>query len=518
MDHPQYYLDQNGSGATFANNIAYRNNGSCIRSTNSPNPQIVDDVYFGKGGMCSIICRYLGSPPFTVGREKHGIVMNRYAEHSGLANPPQAAWFGTRRFKSVLVASLLCACTGGNGAVDSGAVDAAATANVAEAAFVWDATVVSPADRATPDDAARGPVADSGGDSAEASASDALTIFDASPAGDGAIQLIDAGDATAPSGDAGDDAANDAEAPVTIAQPHEMHCVNWADTRDNFVNGVLQLSGLNSRADTYDAVQSKTSQIASQFHDKLGANTIRIPINEPTAASAWWNAYKAVIDTTTGMGMNVIVAYWAYHNGRPDDESAFRAMWETVVTAYAENNRVFFDIHNEPSGYARTWNDAAARWLDYFPSLPRGRVIVAGIGVDETVVPVGSDSRFDGCILELHYYGFWYKDWTTQKQWLNGVSGAVGAYASRTLVGEWGAAMSTGLDYNTSTPDGNNEISYITAMADFMRENNMGSCYWPGLRDDDTYAMMKREANGSTITLSVVNASGFDRLHWAWNL
>jgi hypothetical protein len=46
----------------------------------------------------------------------------------------------------------------------------------------------------------------------------------------------------------------------------------------------------------------------------------------------------------------------------------------------------------------------------------------------------------------------------------------------------------------------------------------MGSCYWPGLRDGDGYAMTSLSTAGSTLTLSVVNQSGLDRLHWAWGL
>ena len=324
---------------------------------------------------------------------------------------------------------------------------------------------------------------------------------------------------TTAASDAGMAMATDAGAPATIAQPHELHGVNWADERDNFVQGTLQLSGLDASADTYASVQTKTSQIIAEFQEQLGANTIRIPINEPTVSSAWWDSYKAVIDTTTAMNMNVIVAYWAYHNGKPDDEAAFKTMWQKVVTAYADNARVFFDIHNEPSGFsASAWKDEAARWLGYFPSLPRARIIVAGTGSDDDLAAVGSDKRFDGCMLQLHYYAFWHKDWTTQKQWRDAVSAALGDYAERTIVGEWGAAMSTGLDYDTKTPDGNSEIAYITAMADLIRERNMGSVYWPGLRDDDSYALLKRSTNAGAITLSVVNASGRDRLRWSWDL
>lgn len=306
--------------------------------------------------------------------------------------------------------------------------------------------------------------------------------------------------------------------PAAIPQAHEIHGVNWADANDNFVDGVLQLSGLDANTDTYETVRTKASQVAAEFRDKLGANTIRIPINEPTVASTFWDAYKGVIDATTDLGMNVIIAYWAHHNGKPDDEAAFKSMWEKVVGQYADNNRVLFDIHNEPQGFGTSWNDEAARWLGDFPTLPHARVIVAGTGVDDNIVPVGSDSRFDGCMLQLHFYGYWQQNWTTQKQWTDDLNKRLGAYASRTIIGEWGAAMSTSLDYDTSSPDGDNAISYMTASADYMREHGMGNVYWPGLRDGDSYSMMKRSTGSGPITLSVVNQSGRDRLRWSWAL
>jgi hypothetical protein len=127
-------------------------------------------------------------------------------------------------------------------------------------------------------------------------------------------------DALRDAGVAGDAALEIAmDAPAPIQGPQSFHCVNWADPRDNYVNGLLALSGLSSSADTYATVESKANDILSEFESKLGANAIRIPINEPTVSGAWWNAYKAVIDTAVGKGMKVIVAYWAYQNGKPDN-------------------------------------------------------------------------------------------------------------------------------------------------------------------------------------------------------
>src|ERR1700722_10848248 len=65
--------------------------------------------------------------------------------------------------------------------------------------------------------------------------------------------------------------------------------VNWADPRDNFVNGLLQPSGVSS-SDSYAIVKATAESILSGFQTKLGANAIRIPINEPTVSGTWWHA------------------------------------------------------------------------------------------------------------------------------------------------------------------------------------------------------------------------------------
>ncbi len=327
-------------------------------------------------------------------------------------------------------------------------------------------------------------------------------------------------DAARDTGDAAADIAMDAgtaDAGAAIQGPQTFHCVNWADPRDNFVNGLLALSGLSSSSDTYATVATKASDILSEFQTKLQANAVRIPINEPTVSGTWWNAYKAVIDTAVGKGMKVIVAYWAYQNGKPDDAAAFKAMWQVVVSAYQNNNLVYFDIHNEPYGYGSAWNDTAAQWLADFSTVPKGRVIVAGTGYDDNVVPVGSDSRFAGCILQLHIYGFWHDTWTAQKQWSDSMTSALGSYAARTLVGEWGAPMTTGTDYSVNT-DGDAFRSYVRAVSDIMHNAGMGSCYWPGLRNGDSYSMTTLSTGSSPLTLTVTNASGLGRLQWAWQL
>ena len=331
------------------------------------------------------------------------------------------------------------------------------------------------------------------------------------------------GSAGSPSDASSNDAVRDASRDMNDASmdagsnqgPASFHCVNWADPRDNFVNGNLELSGLSAASDTYATVQAKADQILAEFQTKLRANSIRIPINEPTVSGAWWGAYKGAIDAALAKGMKVVIAYWAYQNGKPNDAAAFKAMWQTVVSSYQNNDLVYFDIHNEPYGYGSAWNDAAAQWLTDFPSVPRGRVIVAGTGYDDNVNSVGADARFAGCILQLHIYGFWHDDWTAQKQWRDSMTSALGPYASRTIVGEWGGPMTTGIDY-TVTTDGDAYRSYLVAVSNVMHDTGMGSCYWPGLRNGDSYSMTKLSSGSGPLTLTVNSASGLGRVHWAW--
>ena len=72
------------------------------------------------------------------------------------------------------------------------------------------------------------------------------------------------------------------------------------------------------------------------------------------------------------------------------------------------------------------------------------------------------------------------------------------------------------MDYN-STPT-NYFMAYIRGMSDQLREWEMGSFYWPGLRDGDWYSMTKRTGEGANIKLEIVNQSGVDRMKMALTL
>ena len=136
---------------------------------------------------------------------------------------------------------------------------------------------------------------------------------------------------------------------------------------------------------------------------------------------------------------------------------------------------------------------------------------------------IADDPRFEGCLFAVHEYTFWNMSITTEEGWKGSFKGKVGKYVDRTVCTEWGGAMGPGekngvhydyMDYNQ--PPNNYFTAYIRGMSDQLREWEMGSFYWPGLRDGDWYSMTKRVGEGANIKLEVVNQSGVDRMQRAW--
>ena len=294
--------------------------------------------------------------------------------------------------------------------------------------------------------------------------------------------------------------------------------VNWADPRDNYADDPVVLSGL-SLTDTYAQTYAKATRVIAAFRANLGANTVRLPINPYTVNGSYWKSYRGVIDAATAQGFKVIVSYWegtgANKDGFIDDPATYWPMWDTVVKAYKHNERVYFEPMNEPHGYTDAeWADLAAKWLDTYRTVPRNRVFVSGAGYNDHVTTVCADPRLKGTYLSLHHYGFW-KDYATYDQWVSDLKERLGDCANRTVADEFGAPMTTGLNYNVPTPT-DNSVNFIQADTDTFRKLGMGSVYWPGLRTDDTYSIQKLIGDAARPWLVTTNQSGADRLAWAW--
>ena len=298
--------------------------------------------------------------------------------------------------------------------------------------------------------------------------------------------------------------------------------VNWADKRDNFVSDVLLLSGM-SLSDTYESASIIAERVIGQFQELLGTNSVRIPINEPTS-SKFWNTYTGIVDVGLSKG-RIVFGYWgpAQPSG-PKNMDDWWKMWETVVNKYGKHPNAYFEIFNEPHMYSvEELRNLYAEWLKKFPDVPRDHILLDGSGLAWNVPDIADDPRFEGCLFAVHEYTFWNMSITTEEGWKRSFQGKVGKYVDRTVCTEWGGAMSPGekngvhydyMDYNSAPT--NYFMAYIRGMAEQLREWQMGSFYWPGLRDGDWYSMTKRSGEGANIKLQIANQSGLDRMQRAW--
>ncbi|MGW4944985.1 cellulase family glycosylhydrolase [Actinoplanes sp. NPDC004185] len=290
--------------------------------------------------------------------------------------------------------------------------------------------------------------------------------------------------------------------------------VNWADQRDNYVDGWVIPSGLTA-ADSYATVRAKADGVITGFQQQLGADTVRLPINPQSVNSDWWARYKGAVDSALGHGMKVILSYWeADKDGYVDDPAAWNTMWDRVTGDYGGSGTVYFEPMNEPFGYSLgAWVSLCSTWLSRHASIPRGRVLISGTGYNDNVTGVGAASALNGTLLSLHFYGFWASD-TTRAAWTTNLSNRLGSYSSRTVIDEAGSPMTTGLNYSAGHQDGNAFTAYLAATTDLARARQLGIVYWPGLRTGDTYSLTRQSGSG----LAVNNASGLAQIRWGWGL
>ena len=293
----------------------------------------------------------------------------------------------------------------------------------------------------------------------------------------------------------------------------DIRGVNWADKRDNYVDGWLLPSGVTA-TDNYTSVRAKSKIVLNGFKNNLGANTVRLPVNPQTVLQNWWPVYTGTIDEALSNNMHVILACWegaAHKDGIIDDSTQFWNMWQAVVNKYNGSDSVYFEIFNEPFGYSLTqWKAVCTQWLKTFPQVPRCRVLVGGSSYDDFVVFMGADSSFNGCLLSQHIYPWW-GNFNTTGNWQSALQTRIAPFENRTIVTEFGAPMTTGIDYSQAA-NGNINISFIQGINAELNTGKIGSCYWPGLRDSDSYSIQLLR-NDSMFT---TNPSGALQLRYGW--
>jgi hypothetical protein len=308
------------------------------------------------------------------------------------------------------------------------------------------------------------------------------------------------------------------------AATSQFRGMNWAVLGDNFSTSPLVVQGL-SMSDSNATVRAKANALYDDMAASLGVNTVRLPVNTHTVSNTtWWNAYRGAIDAATERGFKVILAYWedgAASGGRITNLAAWNSMWSSVTNTYGSNPNVYFEPMNEPHGYSSTdWRNVAANWLNYHTSAVPGRVLIGGTGFSQDLRDICNDSRFNSTLLSFHYYAFFYGP-MTYDQFRSHIQTRLGNCSSRAVATEFGAPMSTGLNYSDANSS-DNFVRYIRAMAQVMRDNQMGGTYWPatggkpGNIGYDWYSMYALSGSGTDLNLTVRNASGADRLRYAW--
>ncbi|MEV1111657.1 RICIN domain-containing protein [Micromonospora sp. NPDC049751] len=307
------------------------------------------------------------------------------------------------------------------------------------------------------------------------------------------------------------------------AATSQFRGMNWAVLGDNFSTGPLVVQGL-SMSDSNATVRAKANALYDDMASTLGVNTVRLPINTHTVGTAWWEAYRGAIDAATARGFKVILAYWedgAASGGRITNLAAWNAMWSTVTNTYGSNTNVYFEPMNEPHGYSSAeWRTVAANWLTYHYSAPPGRVLIGGTGFSQDLRDICNDSRFNATLLSFHYYAFFYGA-MTYDAFRGHIQTRLGNCASRAVATEFGAPMNDGRNYaDPNSTD--NFVRYIRAMAQVMRDNQMGGTYWPALGGKpgtigyDWYSMYALSGGGTDLNLTVRNTSGADRIRYGW--
>lgn len=302
-------------------------------------------------------------------------------------------------------------------------------------------------------------------------------------------------------------------APViaSATQTWWMRGGNWADARDNYINGWIIPSGLTASSTTAQAA-AKAHQIATDIKGITDSNgrMVRMGINPQSVSDDfWWARITACVDQLNADGVSVILACWdgPDADGIINDRAAWKSMWQKVQAKYGSNWNVWFEPFNEPHGYSVS--DLINLYKDYLSWIGKTqeRIILAGSGYSENVGTIGGS--FPGCKLGLHIYP-WYGNYTSESQWRNAVVSRIGGYQDRTVITEMGAPATTGLNFGVSSSDVN--VAFIRGVTAQARAYTIGIVYWPSHRDNDTYRLFVNTSGGG-----FTNVSLKDRLRYGWN-
>lgn len=317
--------------------------------------------------------------------------------------------------------------------------------------------------------------------------------------------------------------------PATAAStlnPAQFHGVNWASPGDNFQTGIELPEGL-SASDDYNTVVAKANAVYDGFQSTLGANIVRLPINNPTAGpgSTWWGTYRGAIDAATARGMKVLLTFWddssVGANGAVTNMDGWNAMWDNVTSTYKNNSLVYYEPYNEPHGYSTaSWANVATAWVSRHSDIAPDHIFISGGGYNGDVNGLCNVPGLAGTYLTYHHYG-----WAATNDyngWAADFDSRINGCSSRVVVDEFGAPMDDGRNYNDSTST-DNFVQYLRADTDSIASMGLGAIYWPALGGKhadrptyDWYSLYSVQGSGTNLTLGTRNVTGLDRLRHAF--
>ncbi len=269
--------------------------------------------------------------------------------------------------------------------------------------------------------------------------------------------------------------------PLAQANTSWAHGGNWADGGAGLVNNVIMYpDGITSSTTTTQA--AAVADTVACDYKAVGINFVRYPIN-PATVSGNWAVTQAAINELISQGMTVDICCWYVDpqpqggNGLIRDMTTWEDMWETVDGVYGNNNSVYYEPINEPSGYSLSGLESVyTTFLGLGLAKSQGHIILGGTGYEDNVTGIGADSSFNNCLLAVHDYSMW-DSYTTESQWETQLQGEVGSYSSRTIMTEMGAPTTTGLNYEASSSD--NDVCFVRGICAQCRAWGMGFTWFP---------------------------------------
>ena len=296
------------------------------------------------------------------------------------------------------------------------------------------------------------------------------------------------------------------------------HGANWASNGglpgQPYDNSVLYPEGL-TQGMTDAQAQAEADKVANDL-EGIGVNFVRFPVDPATVNGNGsfgpnWSTDQAAINELIADGMTVDICcfYTDWQGtGQIPNMATWQTMWQTVDGVYSGNNNVYYEAINEPFGYTLSGLESVYTTFLGFIHKSQSHIILGGTGYEDNVTGIGGDSSLSSCLLGLHDYAFWDTNRTTESAWETQLQGAVGSYSGRTIMTEFGAEASTGLNYSRTTSDYN--ISFIRGMCIQIRSWGMGACYFPA------YGNSKHLFNSPGG--GIVNQSLVNQLQYGWNV